>query len=212
MRTSKKDLILDAAVGLIEASGMDAVTYEALAEAAGMSKSGMVYHFPSRRDLLLGIHRHLAAEWEREMEAVAGGAAGDVDAATRLRAVVMTLSHAATRAELLLQLDAAAEPEFAAPWDEVDQRWVPPVPSVDAVDAVDAVGPVGTVDTEGTAGAVGSAGSVDQAEAMQARDMAVATYLVQVAADGLWVHDHVHQSLSAAQRSALTEAILRLIP
>lgn len=182
MRTSKKDLILDAAVGLIETSGMDAVTYEALAEAAGMSKSGMVYHFPSRRDLLLGIHRHLAIQWEREMEEVAGGAAEDVDAAARLRAVVLTLSHAATRAELLLQLDASADPEFAEAWDEVDQRWVPPMPSVDS----DGAGEVG--------------------------ELALAAYLVQVAADGLWVHDHVHQSLTPGQRAVLTEAILRLIP
>ncbi|MDN6814034.1 MAG: TetR/AcrR family transcriptional regulator, partial [Corynebacterium variabile] len=29
------------------------MTYESLADAAGFSKSGIVYHFPSRRDLLV---------------------------------------------------------------------------------------------------------------------------------------------------------------
>lgn len=180
MRTSKRDLILDAAVGLISESGVDAVTYESLASASGFSKSGIVYHFPSRRDLLVGIHRHLAAEWERDLEDAAGGTAEQVDAVTRLRAVVTTLSHAATRAELLVQLDAAADPEFADIWDEVDKRWMPSTTDLTA---------------DGDAG-----------------ETARLTYLVQVAADGLWVHDHVHRSLTAAQRRALTTALLGLIP
>lgn len=180
MRTSKRDLILDAAVGIIAEGGIDAVTYESLAEAAGMSKSGMVYHFPSRRDLLLGIHRHLAAEWERELQDAAGGTSDAVDAATRLRAVVLTLSHSATRAELMVQLDAAADPEFADVWDEVDKRWMPSSAELTA---------------DGADG-----------------DLARMAYLVQVAADGLWVHDHVHRSLTKAQREALTTALLGLIP
>lgn len=180
MRTSKRDLILDAAVGIIASAGIDAVTYESLAEAAGMSKSGMVYHFPSRRDLLLGIHRHLAAEWERELQDAAGGESSEVDAATRLRAVVMTLCHSATRAELLVQLDAAADPEFADVWDEVDKRWMPSAAELTA---------------DGEDG-----------------DLARTAYLVQVAADGLWVHDHVHRSLTKTQREALTQALLAMIP
>lgn len=180
MRTSKRDLILDAAAGIISESGIDAVTYESLAEAAGMSKSGMVYHFPSRRELFLGIHRHLATQWERELEDAAGGKAEDVDAAARLRAIVMTLSHSASRAELLVQLDVGSDPAFAEVWAEVDQRWMP--------SAAEITDP-----------------GVDG-------DLARAAYLVQVAADGLWVHDHVHRSLTADQRAALTDSILALIP
>ena len=180
MRSSKRDLILDAAVKIIGEAGVDAVTYESLAEAAGLSKSGMVYHFPSRRDLLLGIHRHLAARWERELEDAAGGTADEVDAATRLRAVVETMSHSATRAELMVQLDAGSDPAFAEVWDEVDGRWMPSATAM-------------TGDGE-------------------AAGLARASYLVQVAADGLWVHDHVHRTLTQAQRRVLTEAILDMIP
>lgn len=180
VRTSKRDQILDAAVGIIAESGIDAVTYESLAEAAGMSKAGMVYHFPSRRDLILGIHTHLAAQWERELEEAAGGRADEVDAATRLRAVVLTLCHSATRAELMVQLDAASDPDYAAVWDTVDTRWMP------AAEALTGPG--------------------------EDRDLARAAYLVQIAADGLWLHDYVHRSLTAAQRAALTDALLALIP
>lgn len=180
MRTSKRDLILDVAVGIIADAGIDAVTYESLADAAGFSKSGIVYHFPSRRDLLVGIHRHLAAQWENELEDSAGASASEVDAATRLRAVVQTLSHSATRAELLMQLDVGTDPEFAEVWDEVDQRWMPSTAELTA---------------DGETG-----------------HLAQMAYLVQVAADGLWVHDHVHRSLTVAQREALTTALLGLIP
>lgn len=180
MRTSKRDTILEAAVGIIEESGIEAVTYEALSDACGLSKSGLVYHFPSRQELLLGIHRHLADEWEREMETAAGGTAAEVDAATRLRAIVMTLSHSATRAELLVQLDAVTDPASAGIWDEVDARWMPSTEDLD--------------------------GSGADAE------LARAAYLVQVAADGLWVHDYVHRSLTASQRKALTASLLAMIP
>ncbi|CAM5379914.1 TetR/AcrR family transcriptional regulator [Corynebacterium variabile] len=180
MRTSKRDLILDTAVGLIGDAGLDAVTYESLADAAGFSKSGIVYHFPSRRDLLVGIHRYLAAEWEKDLVAAAGAPAEEVDAATRLRAVVTTMSHSATRAELMVQLDVVSDPEFAEIWDEVDKRWMPSTAELTA---------------DGEDG-----------------ELARMAYLVQIAADGLWVHDHVHRTLTKAQREALTATLLGLIP
>lgn len=180
MRTSKRDTILAAAVDLIEDAGIEAVTYEALSDACGLSKSGLVYHFPSRQELVLGIHRYLADEWEKELEAAAGGAADEVDAATRLRAIVMTLSHSATRAELLVQLDATTDSSSAGIWDEVDARWMPSAAELTA---------------DGEDG-----------------ELARAAYLVQIAADGLWVHDYVHRSLTQVQRQALTTSLLAMIP
>jgi hypothetical protein len=43
-------------------------------------------------------------------------------------------------------------------------------------------------------------------------ELARMAYLVQVAADGLWVHDHVHRTLTMGQREALTSTLLGLIP
>ncbi|OLT52051.1 TetR family transcriptional regulator [Corynebacterium sp. CNJ-954] len=181
MRTSKKDVILRAAVGIIESDGLDAVTYESLADASGMSKSGLIYHFPSRHELMLGVHRFLAGQWEEELESAAGGAAGEVSPAERLRAMVLSLSRSATRADLLLQVDSRTHRDFVEVWRDVDERWLPPVDGVDG-DGKDA-------------------------------DLKRAAYLVQILADGLWMHDHVHDhALTDAQRKALTSAILELIP
>lgn len=175
-------MVLRAAVDIIEADGLDAVTYESLAEASGMSKSGLIYHFASRQDLMLGVHRFMADKWERELVQAAGGEASDVDLSTRLRAMVVTMSRSATRAELVMQIDSLVHPEFGEPWHEVDRRWLPPVDGV-----------------------VGDAGD----DAALAR----AAYLVQIMADGMWLHDRVHADpLTAAQRKALTTAILEMIP
>lgn len=176
MRPSKKTEILDAAVALIERENLEAVSYEALAEASGMSKSGIVYHFPSRYEIMHAIHQHLADQWEEELERAAGGPADSVDAKTRLRAVVLSQSNSATKAELLLEVDARSNPEFSAIWAQVNDRWVP------------------------------SADGIEDDDELRSQ------YLVKVLADGLWMHDYVHeQTLTQAQREALTDQILRML-
>lgn len=72
-RISKKTEALEAALAIIEAEGVHAVTYDALATATGISKSGLIYHFPSRHALLVDCHRFCAQRWEDELEALAGG-------------------------------------------------------------------------------------------------------------------------------------------
>ncbi|UVD99649.1 TetR/AcrR family transcriptional regulator [Corynebacterium amycolatum] len=46
MRTSKRTAILDTIVEIIETNGFSEVTYENVATQCGMSKSGLIYHFP----------------------------------------------------------------------------------------------------------------------------------------------------------------------
>lgn len=176
MRPSKKTAILDAAVELIERDGLESVSYDALAEASGMSKSGIVYHFPSRYEIMRAIHQYLAAKWEDDLERAAGGPAHVVDEKIRLCAIVESQSNSATKAELLLELDARTHPEFSGIWAEVNDRWVP------------------------------SADGIEDDEVLRLR------YLVTVLADGLWMHDHVHeQALTPAQRKALTNQILQML-
>ncbi|QGU08261.1 HTH-type transcriptional regulator RutR [Corynebacterium occultum] len=177
MRPNKKEQILRTAVQMIGAHGLEALTFESLAEASGFSKSGLIYHFPSRHELLLSIHRHLAQEWEEDLISFAGGPAAEMNQATRLRASVLSMSQTATRADLLVALDAPSHPDFRAVWATVNQRWMP--------------------------------------SPMQINDDPTrrAAYLVQLMADGLWVHDHIHEDpLTPEQRGALAEAILAMIP
>lgn len=53
-----KAAILDEALRLVSKSGLDGLTIGALADATGMSKSGLFAHFGSREDLLLAVLAH----------------------------------------------------------------------------------------------------------------------------------------------------------
>ena len=52
MRTSKKEHVLRSAITIVEKQGLAALTYESLAAESGLSKSGLIYYFPSRQTLL----------------------------------------------------------------------------------------------------------------------------------------------------------------
>ncbi|HYE47521.1 MAG TPA: TetR/AcrR family transcriptional regulator [Caulobacter sp.] len=54
--------ILDEAVRVIAAGGYAAATNAAVAEAAGITRGAMLYHFPTREDLLEAVIEHLQAE------------------------------------------------------------------------------------------------------------------------------------------------------
>lgn len=54
--------ILDEAVKVIASSGYAAATNAAVAEAAGITRGAMLYHFPTREDLLEGVIGYLQTE------------------------------------------------------------------------------------------------------------------------------------------------------
>lgn len=170
MRPSRREQILAAAVELVGQVGLEGLSFEALATATGLSKSGIIYHFPSRHELLHAVHTHLAQAWESELEALAGAPAAGRTQSQRLRAVVLSLGRTADLPELLLLLDASRHEGFREAWAGVDERWMPDPGSTQA-------------------------------------------YLVQLAAYGLWAHDHVHHApLDARARERLIAAALEQIP
>jgi AcrR family transcriptional regulator len=71
-RPSAREKILEAALALVEEVGAPALTLDAVAERAGVSKGGLLYHFPFKEQLLTAanedIVRRLAAAREAEAE------------------------------------------------------------------------------------------------------------------------------------------------
>jgi AcrR family transcriptional regulator len=55
--------ILDAALRIVSSAGLDDLTIGTLADATGMSKSGLFAHFGSREELLLAVLAHGQAEF-----------------------------------------------------------------------------------------------------------------------------------------------------
>lgn len=131
MRTSKRTRILDAVVAIIQRDGVTAVTFDAVGAEAKLTRGGLLYHFPSREELILATHRHLAEGWEKEMVKAAGKDAATATPEERLAAYVQTCAKAANRAELILMLESVNEPGFSEIWQDVIDRWTPPVPDPD---------------------------------------------------------------------------------
>ena len=136
MRASNRIPILDAAVRIAEQHGFGGVTMEAVAEEAGLTKGGLMYHFGSKEALLLGIQHHLADEWERDLEAVAGKTAAECTPRERMAAYIRIAAKSASRAELIMQLEAATDATLSEPWNAMFQRWRPEAES----DPTDAAG------------------------------------------------------------------------
>lgn len=206
MRQSKRTGILRAATHIVQRDGVTALTYESVATEAGLTKGGLLYHFPSREEMLLALHEHVAGQWEASMEAEAGAPAEDLTAAQRLDAYVRT-SQNPDRAELLLMLESARDPAAQAAWDSVHERWSPPTPSAE-ISGAEAPGAV-------VQGKVAQGGAADGAGTEHAGvgdvDPDLLPFLARLAADGLWFYEALTPGhFTESQRATIVEAIVRL--
>lgn len=125
MRQSNRRKILEAAVAVVQRDGVTSVTLDSVAVEAGLTKGGLMYHFPTRDALLQAIHQHLAEQWEADMERAAGKRAQDATTEERLAAYARVNIQSSTRAELLFILEAATHPGYAKPYMDVLARWTP---------------------------------------------------------------------------------------
>jgi AcrR family transcriptional regulator len=81
-----RERLLDAAAGVVRRDGAHALTLDAVAAAAGVSKGGLLYHFRSKRDLLDAMIERWVQGWQDHIDAAAGEdgfAAGYVNATDR---------------------------------------------------------------------------------------------------------------------------------
>ena len=66
-RTTSRDAILTAAVTVILRDGLFALTLDAVAREAGLSKGGVLYHFASKDALIAGMIDHFLRQMEDDM-------------------------------------------------------------------------------------------------------------------------------------------------
>lgn len=66
VKPNKRDQILDALQQILVSKGPSAVTLEAVAARAGVSKGGLLYHFNTKRDLYDGLAKRLRQSEEEE--------------------------------------------------------------------------------------------------------------------------------------------------
>jgi DNA-binding transcriptional regulator YbjK len=177
--------LLEAAIHLIGAGGMDAVTHRAVAAAAGVPSASTSYYFRSKDEL---IHEALRTLAERELERLKlrrdalGAGAADLGATTEALATwieeQIANENVALLAQYHLQLEAARRPEAR----EILEAWKE-----------------GTDDLAETA-----------MRSLGARDVRTAAILLVCAIDGLRLRllASGHEPLDAEQLRAVLRALL----
>ena len=59
MRSSSREEILNAALRVVDASGGADITYHSVATEAGLTKAGLMYHFPSKDAMMVAVIEHV---------------------------------------------------------------------------------------------------------------------------------------------------------
>ncbi len=62
--TNARHRILDGALELLRAEGGGTITLDATAKQVGLTKPGLMYHFPTKEALMLAVVDHVAERWE----------------------------------------------------------------------------------------------------------------------------------------------------
>jgi AcrR family transcriptional regulator len=122
-RPSCRDLILDAAEAVVIESGPGRLTLDAAAECAGVSKGGLLYHFPSKEALVEAMLERLVERSHKRRDAILERV-GDSPVA-RLKADIHALlvrEEAENRVSAALLAVIANEPKLMATVKELQRQ------------------------------------------------------------------------------------------
>ncbi|GIH24856.1 hypothetical protein Aph01nite_31660 [Acrocarpospora phusangensis] len=110
--------MLDAAEGLLADHGVQALTLAAVAERAGVSKGGLLYHFGTKDALVAGMIERLIADFDALIEAQ------DESCYTRayVRATFVAVQSGRLR-RWAVATGAAGDPALLVPLREAMGRW-----------------------------------------------------------------------------------------
>ena len=96
-----------------ERHGITALTLEAAAEEAGLTKPGLMYHFRTRDELLMAIQRYLVGEWEQYLLTELGKPLEESTVQERAAAYArVNASGPASKAELAFMVESASSPSW----------------------------------------------------------------------------------------------------
>ncbi|MEW2011336.1 TetR/AcrR family transcriptional regulator [Microbacterium sp. NPDC078814] len=129
MARTKTDL-LDDAIDVLRTGGT--LTIESLAQRAGLTKPGVLHHFPSKEALMEGLIERVGMLWEQELVSVT--TAEESDPLARFRAyVTRSLTQDFDGADLALIGDVRLRAQLCQQWTERLDPWfgneIPATPS-----------------------------------------------------------------------------------
>jgi len=117
-RVSSRDRLLDAAADIVSKQGVQQLTIEAVAQAASVTKAGLIYHFKTRDDLLAALVDRMIGELDMLVRPSPGPGAADVapkDALVELERETFEMPEDRRRLMTNLLSAVLANPHLAAP-------------------------------------------------------------------------------------------------
>ena len=128
--------LLDAAADVVRTDGVSGLTLERVAEVAGVSKGGLLYHFASKRDLVVGLLSRTLTEADDTLHSLS--AASDRPTGTFARAYldyVTSGQHGEADAAAGIFAAAALEDGDLTPAQDQFARWQDRLLTEDGIDA-----------------------------------------------------------------------------
>ncbi|HEY8480539.1 MAG TPA: TetR/AcrR family transcriptional regulator [Spirillospora sp.] len=122
---TREDL-LDAAEAVLSEEGTQALTLSAVAERAGVSKGGLLYHFPTKNALVKAMVARVIDEFDDLIDSYVASYGGGPGSYTRayVEATFEILTGEARAYRRWSAITAAAaDPEQAEPLNEAMRRW-----------------------------------------------------------------------------------------
>ncbi|NJI60375.1 MULTISPECIES: TetR/AcrR family transcriptional regulator [Microbacterium] len=124
MRANSRSEILDAALRVVTAVGGADITYQSVAEEAGLTKAGLMYHFPTRDSMMIAVIEHVIERWQRELQEVLGVPLEESTLQQRVRAFAAFAGEGGvTLGEFVVFSEAVRRPELSSPWLDYLRTW-----------------------------------------------------------------------------------------
>ena len=121
-----KGRIIDAAEEVVLRDGVARLTLDAAAAEAGLSKGGVLYHFPTRNALVAGMVDKIIGEFDEDIERQREGDGPGSFTRAYIRSTMTPAVARPDRQDRLgaaLIAAAAAEPELLVPLQRAADRW-----------------------------------------------------------------------------------------
>lgn len=122
MDVSSREQILDGALAKLRAG--ESVSLESAAKRAGLTKPGLMYHFPTKEALMLALVDRVLDGWERRLAGFLGGPLEQAAPAARLGAYLeWALAGEADWSDLVMFADPRLCEQLTARWVERMRPW-----------------------------------------------------------------------------------------
>lgn len=121
-RPSQRERLLDSTLDLIRSGG--AISMDSAARASGVSKPGLMYHFPTKQVLLEALIDHLINGYERDLEALLPDTARAVPEARIEAYLVWATTYVHDAADLVMLADPKLRIPMSERWADRLRAWV----------------------------------------------------------------------------------------